>query len=162
MLVLGLGTCSAKYSWELVGALFLWVDWERERRSSVSWDVVCNWKANKVLQVHIIPHCIVIASNCRLCYGCNVMLRTLLLPTVMILGFYDFCHGLSKWGPCYMSSIPMKLTYYGWRVCLSIWKWLSNKLKVSLMKKLVQLSCRSNNPPTFLIQVFGKFRVEDE
>jgi hypothetical protein len=30
------------------------------------------------------------------------------------------------------------------------------------MKKLVQLSSRSNNPPTFLIQVFGKFRIEDE
>ncbi len=55
LLVLGVGTCSAKYSWELVGALFLWVDWERERerekRSSVSWDVVCNWKANKVFRI---------------------------------------------------------------------------------------------------------------
>jgi hypothetical protein len=95
---------------------------ERERRSSVSWDVVCNWKANKVLQVHIITHCIVTASNCRLCYGCNVILRTLLLLTVMSLGFYGFCHGLSKWGPCYMTSIRMKLTYYGGRVGLPIWK----------------------------------------
>jgi hypothetical protein len=95
---------------------------ERERRSSVSWDVVCNWKANKVLQVHIITHWIVTASNCSLCYGCNVMLRTLLLLMAMSLGFYGFCHGLSKWGPCYMSSIPMKLTYYGGRVGLPIWK----------------------------------------
>jgi hypothetical protein len=39
--------------------------------------------------------------------------------------------------------------------------WIS--LKEALMKKLVQLSSRSNNnPPIFLIQVFGKFRVEDE
>ncbi len=57
-------------------------------------------------------------------------------------------------------SIPMKLTYYGGRVDLPIWKWLSDKLEVSFMKKSVQLSSRSNNPPTFLIQVFGNFRVE--
>jgi hypothetical protein len=59
-------------------------------------------------------------------------------------------------------SIPMKLTYYGGRVDLPIWKWLSDKLEVSFMKKMLQLSSWSNNPPTFLIQVFGKFRVEDE
>jgi hypothetical protein len=48
------------------------------------------------------------------------VLRTLLLLTVMILGFYGFCDSFSKWGPCDMSSIPMKLTYYGGRVGLPI------------------------------------------
>jgi hypothetical protein len=109
------------------------------------------------LQVHIITHCIVVtASNCRLCYGCNVVLRTLLLPTVMILGFYDFCHGLSKWCPCYMSSLHSNeigkstlqlITVEG--LIYQFEKWLSDKLEVSFMKKSVQLSSRSNNPPTF-------------
>ncbi len=64
------------------------------------------------------------------------MLRRLLLSMVMILGFYGFCHGLSKWGPCYMSSIPMKLTYYGGRVGLPIWKCLLDKLEVSFNEKI--------------------------